>query len=217
MKKFFALFFVMALLMTAVPCGASYIFDAELYSIELPDDFDLVGENAFVSDNGDAFSVSYEENTDEFCIADLSEEDMKSYVESLAAEGVEAFKTLDMDGKMEISSYKKIENVNGKTALEIVFKTAVKKEGTEVSHLQKLYIFSCEKNIYNFTLTAQEEKDINAFDEAFSTIVINEKQIESKKDNLVTLGMCAVIVALILVGVIKFVIRTPYKKQSIKK
>ena len=214
MKKFFALFFVMALLMTAVPCGASYIFDGELYSIELPDDFDLVGENAFVSDNGDAFSVSYEENTDKFCIADLSEEDMKSYVESLAAEGVEAFKTLDMDGKMEITSYKKIENVNGKTALEIVFKTAVKKEGTEVSHLQKLYIFSCEENIYNFTLTAQEEKDINAFDEAFSTIVINEKQIESKKDNLVTLGMCAVIVALILVGVIKLVIRTPYRKQQ---
>ena len=139
---------------------------------------------------------------------------MKSYVESLAAEGVEAFKTRDMDGKMEISSYKKIENVNGKTALEIVFKTAVKKEGTEVSHLQKLYIFSCEENIYNFTLTAQEEKDINAFDEAFSTIVINEKQIEGKNDSLVTLGMCAVIVALILVGVIKFVIRTPYRKQQ---
>ena len=67
---------------------------------------------------------------------------------------------------------------------------------------------------FTFTYTAKDEKDINAFDEAFSTIVINEKQIEGKNDSLVTLGMCAVIVALILVGVIKFVIRTPYRKQQ---
>lgn len=217
MKKFFALFFVMALLMTAIPCGASYIFDAELYSIELPDDFDLVGENEFISDKGDAFSVSYEENTDEFCIADLSEENMKSYVENLAAEGARAFKSLDLNGNMQVVSYKKIENLNRKTALEIVFKTSLKREESETVRLQKIYLFSGEENKYTFTYTAKDEKDINAFDEAFSTIVINEKQIEGKNDSLVTLGMCAVIVALILVGVIKFVIRTPYKKQSIKK
>ncbi len=213
MKKFFALFFVLILFVTAVPCGATYNFNGERYSIELPDDYDLAGEDKFISDKGDAFSVSYEENTDDFCVADLSEEEMKSYVEKLASEGTEAFKMLEMDGKMEVVSYKKIENINGKTALEIVLKTSAKKEEGETVRLQKIYLFSGEENKYTFTYTAKDEKDINALDEALNTIVINEKQIESKKDNLVTLGMCAVVVLLILVGVIKFIIRTPYKKK----
>lgn len=213
MKKFFSLFFVLALIVTAVPCSA-YLFEGNPnYSIELPDDYDLVGEDKFISDKGDAFAVSYEENTDEFCVEDLSEEDMKGYVENLAKEGTEAFKMLEVDGKIEVVSYRKTENINGKTALEIVFKTSAKREEGETVRLQKIYLFSCEENKYTFTYTAEDEKDINALDGAFSTIVINEKQIESKKDSLVTLGMCAAVVLLILVGVIKFIIRTPYKKQ----
>ena len=218
MKKLIALFFVLALIVTAVPCSAYLFEESSLYTIDLPDDFEYVGEDEFISDNGDTFAVSYEENTDELCVEDLGDDDMKEYAEKLATKGVEAFKSLDMEGNIEIISYKKTENINGKTALEIVLKTSVKNEGGEgISHLQKLYLFTCEENIYNFTLTAQEEKDINSLDGALSTIVIKEKQIESKKDNLVTLGMGAVVVVLIFVGVIKFIIRTPYKKQQSEK
>lgn len=215
MKKFYTLFLAFFLIVSVVPCEASYLFEENpLYTIELPDDYDLVGEDKFISNSGDTFSVSYEKNNDEFCIADLKEDDMKEYAENLASEGTLAFKSLGMDGKMEVISYKKIENINGKTALEIVLKTSAKKEAGETVRLQKIYEFTCEENKYTFTYTATEENNINAFDEALNTIIINEKQIESKKDNLVTVGMCAGVVALILVGVIKFVIRTPYRKQQ---
>ena len=221
MKKFFALFFILTLIftsfVTAVPCGATYIFNGDGYSIELPDDYDLAAEEKFISDNGDTFSVSSEKNTEKFCVADLSEDDMQEYAKKLADEGTQAFKIVGMEGEMEVVSCKKIENINGKTALEIVLRTSAKDEDGEAVHLQKICEFTCEKNKYTFIYTATYEKDINALDEAFNTIVIDEKQIESKKDNLVTLGMCAGVVALILVGVIKFVIRTPYKKQSSKK
>ena len=214
MKKFFALFFPLALFMTMVTCNATYLFEENpLYSIELPDDYDLVGADKFISDNGDTFAVSYESNTDDFCVADLKDEDMKEYAEALAEEGGQAFKLLGMDGKMEVVSYKKIENINNKTALVITLKTSVKKESGETVRLQKIYKFSGKDNKYTFTYTATDEKDIDALDDAFNTIVIKEEQIESKKDNLVTLGMCAAVVALIFVGVIKFILRTPYKKK----
>lgn len=214
MKKFFALFFMICLLITTVPCGASYLFDENpYYSIELPDDYELAGEDKFISGNGDAFSVSYEANVDKFCVEDLSEKEMKEYAEKIATEGEQALKLLEMDGKMEIVSYKKIENINGKTALEIVLKTSVKRESGETMRLQKIYQFSGKENKYTFTYTAKEDKDINSLDEFLNTIVINEHQIESRKDKFETFGLFAVVVALIFIGVIKFVIRIPYKKK----
>lgn len=217
MKKFFALFFILVLFVTAVPCGAAYKFSAERYSIDLPDDFDFAAEDRFIGDNGDTLTVTIEKNTEKFCIADLSEEDMKKYAENLAEEGTQGFTSIGMEGKVEVVSYRKIENVNGKTVLETVLKTSAKTEDGEAIHLQKLCEFAGVKNKYTFIYTANEEKDIDAFDESFKTIVIEEEQIESKKDKLVTIGMCAGVVLLILVGVVKFVIRTPYRKGKNKK
>lgn len=217
MKKFFALFFALALLVTALPCGASYLFDGNpLYSIELPDDYDLVDEDKYISDNGDTLVVSCEPNSDKFCVADLSETEIKEYAQKLADEGTQAFKSLDMDGKMEIVSHKIIENINGKAALVITLKTSAKKETGETVRLQKIYEFTGEENKYIFAYTAKKDENIDALDEYFNTIVIKEKQIESKKDKLVTLGMCAGVVVLIFVGVIKFIIKTPYTKNKTK-
>ena len=214
MKKFFALFFVACLIVTIVPCGAAYLFEENsLYTIEMPDDYYFVGENEFRNDNGDTFALSYEENKDELCVRDFDDDDVKAYAEKLANEGTQAFKSLDVEGKIDVVSYKKIDNVNRKTALEIVFKTSANDEKEEIVRFQKIYVFSGEQNKYLFVYTTVDENSVDALDAAFSTIVIKEKQMESKTDKLTTLGMCAVVVALIFVGVIKFVIRTPYRKK----
>lgn len=219
MKKMFVIFFSILICLNTCICVSAVNYDRELYSIQLPDDYDWMQEESYISDNGSTFTVSTSDNTKEkLCIADMSEEDIKEHVGEIEKLSSAAMSVVGRDGKIEVVSSEKVEHPKGMTALVTVFKTSAKKEdGTVTTKLQKMYEFTGVNNKIRFTYTAAEEKQIDALDASFDSIVIKEAEAESRLDKLGSVAMFMVFAILICLGIARFIRGSNTGKNKSKK
>ncbi|MBO5461783.1 MAG: hypothetical protein J6A49_00575 [Clostridia bacterium] len=215
MKKTVIIMLTLVFIFQSIPFVSAYTFNENpFYSIDMPEEFEAVGEDKFIADNDSNLSVSIVDNTEEkFCVADLNDSELKEYAETIASEGEEAFKSLDMDAEMTVVSYEKIKHPSGKTAVIIVFKTVATQNNKQRIRFQKLYEFTGVNNKFTFTYTATEKSQINDLDAAFDSIVINEEQIQGVGDKMTTAALFGGVVLLLLIGIIRF-IRTPLKRKK---
>ena len=217
MKKLFVVFLSVLLCLQVGLCVCAVDYEMDLYTVQLPDDYDWVKEDSFISDNGSNFSVSYSDNTKEkACIADMSKKDIEEYASEIETMSAAAMSVVGKDGKIEVISSEKVEHPNGKTALVTVFKTSAKSDDGDTVKYQKRYEFTCVEKSYKFTYTAAKKEYIDDLDDAFDTIVINEAEIESRQDKMGSIGLFCVLAILILLGIIRFIAPTPSKKQKKK-
>lgn len=214
MKKSLIIILSIIFILQTAPFVSAYTFDSDpLYSIELPEEFERVSESSFTTDDGRTFTVNYTDNTEEkFCIANLNKTETEEYADRIATESKSAFDSLGMDGSMEVISAEKIKHQNGKTAFVAVFKTVVNRENKQTVRYQKLYEFTGENNKFSFSYTAGKQ-EINDFDDAFNTIVINEPQIESVADKVTTAAIYGGVILVVFAGIIRF-IRPSVKKKK---
>lgn len=215
MKKLFILFLSALLCLQTGLCVWAVNYERELYSVQLPDDYDWVQEESYISDNGSTFSVTCSDNTEEkLCIADMSEKDIAEYtgeIERLSSEAMAAF---GREGKIEIVSSEKVEHPNGKTALVTVCRTGAKSgDGTTV-RLQKIYEFTGVNNKFTFTYTAVEEELIDDLDDAFASIVVNEAEIDSRWDKVGSAALFGGMIILICLGIYRFMAKPAPKKKK---
>lgn len=216
MKKIFVFVFSLFLVLQTMPFANAYIYDTNpLYTIEMPEDFTCVKEDCFVSTGADdkTFSVTMTPNGEEkFCIADMNDKEIQEYAQTIATQGSQAYESLGMDGAMTVVSAEKTKHPNGKTALVVVFKTVVKTESKTKEKFQKICEFSGVDNKFTFTYTSKENQ-IKDLDEAFLSIDIKETQIESRADKLTSAAIFGGVVFVILLGIFRFIKRTPYRNK----
>ncbi len=220
MKKLFVIFFSILICLNTCICVSAVDYDRELYSIQLPDDYDWIQEESYISDNGSTFSVSTSDNTKEKkSIADMSKKDIEKHVGEMEQLSSAAMSIVGRDGKIEVVSTEKVDHPNGQKALVTVFKTTAKKEdGTVTTKFQKMYEFTGVKNQFRFTYTASDEKFIDDLDASFDSIVIKETEAESRLDKLGSAGILAVFAILICLGIARFIKGSnPYNLDNKKK
>ncbi len=176
------------------------------YSIELPEDFSQVGEGQFIADDNSSFGITVKEKEDKnYCIENLSNKKLLENAKKEAEAGSAAFAALGKQGGIEVISCQKVKHPNGKTASFAIYKTFMEKDGKTVSHLQKLYLFSCKENDYTFVYTPHNDENIDAIDNVFNSIVIEEPDAKSTVDKLWEMIPLSVIILLILFGIFKFI------------
>ncbi len=207
MKKIISvLSIILCLACLSVNCFAYKFTMENSYSLELPDDYTQVGESQFISDDDSNLNISVSQKEDkDYCIEDMSNEQLLTAAQEEAKTATAAFAALGKKGGMEVVSCEKTEHPTGKVACVTVYKTFMEKDGKQVSHLQKTYLFSCENNDYTFVYTPEHDKDIDALDNTFNSIIIEEPDAESTRDKLVGAIPPAIIVLLILFGIFKFI------------
>lgn len=209
MKKLFVLFLsLLMVLQTVIFVSAGFYDGDSRYTISLPENFRQVGENRFRADDNSEFSVTFEDNKEQqFCVADMSDKDIDEYIKTMETESKALLKEVGVDGSIKIISAEKIKHSNGQYALVVSLETTYTVEGKTTVKYQKIYGFSCVENKMSFTYTVDDKKDLNGFDEAFDTIVVNEKKVESILDKLTTVAIYAGIFVVLLLVVIVFVKR----------
>lgn len=214
MKKISVLLLAVLVIAQFTLFAGAYTYNGnDLYTIDIPDEFTQVGEAQFIADDNSTFSVSTSPNEDEFCVENLSDEEIQKTAEEEAHNAKEAFSMIGKEGGMKVVSAKKIKHSSGKTAAVMVYETYMEKENETAKHLQKVYTFSCVDNIYSFVYTPHEDKDIDAFDSSFDSIKINETEIKSTFDKLQDFGLIFAFILLILLGIVRF-LRTPEKRKK---
>lgn len=214
MKRSFTIILSLVLLFQSMIGVTAYTFDDNpLYTIEVPEGFYQVGEDKFSSSKGETFSVYLTDNTEEkLCFADLNDTEISEYAEEIATNGATALKELGLNGSVEVVSVEKMKHSNGKTALVMVFKASVNNDGEVSIRYQKMYEFTCVDNKYSFTYNPENENQINSFDDAFNSIVINEEQIQSVGDKITTAALYGGVIILIALGIVRFI--KPVKKKK---
>ena len=177
MKKFLVLFFSLVLVLQVTVFVSAGLYDADSrYTIDLPENFNQVGENQFRADDNSAFSVTFEDNTEEqFCVADMSDKDIEEYIKTMESETKAVLEDVGVDGSIKIISVEKIKHVNGHYALVITLETKYTVEGEATVSYRKIYGFSGVENKISFTYTVDDIEEINDFDKTFDTIVVIEK------------------------------------------
>ncbi len=209
MKKFLTILLTLLItLQCTVFVGAGLYDEDSRYTIDLPEKFRQAGENKFQADDNSEFSVTFGDNKDEqFSVANMSDKDIEKYIKTLEAESKAVLEEFGVDGSIKIVSAEKIKHPNGQYALVMTLETKYTVEGKATVKYQKLYGFSCVDNMITFTYTVDSKEDLNGIDEAFDSIVVNEKEVESKIDKITTVAIYAGIVLVILAVVILFVKR----------
>ncbi len=206
MKKILS-FFICAVLISCVVVPAKaveYSYDG-LYSIDLPEEYTEIEAHKFTGQDDSAFSVTVDENDEKKSYADMSEKEVLEYGKALEEDGTQAFKLLEKDGKMELVSAEKVKHPDGKTAIVTVIRTSVTENGKTASHLQKMYEFSCNENVYRFIYTADKDEDVDNLNDAFNSIKIEEAEIKSTTDKIVDiLALCGLLL-LLFIGIFKFI------------
>lgn len=205
MRKFLiVLLSVVMILQCSIMAGAVVHSDDPRYTVDLPEGFSEVEDNKFIWSDKSNFSVSFEDNTEEkFCVEDMNEKEVKSFVEEMtgALSGVVA------DVEIKVVSAEKIKHNNGKNALVIVLEQTYTNNKDKSATYQKLYMFSGEENIVTFAYTAKNKAQLDSFESAFASIVINESEIESNTDKLTSVALGVALVVVGIVGVAVFVKR----------
>lgn len=211
MKKYLIVLLSLIIVLQSVILADAAVYNKDSrYTIDLPDKFQSAGDNKFSADDKSNFYISFDDNSEEkFCVADMSDKDIREYTAKLVAEGEAAFANLGMDAEMKIVSAEKIKHPNGMYAFFMILETACTDAGKTKTNYQKIYAFSGVENIITFTYTADKKEQLNDADTAFDSIVINEGQAESRFDKIKTAVFYVVIILVILLAVILFV-----KKRS---
>lgn len=221
MKKAVSLIFTFILLFSfAVSINAEEFNGADLFTVDLPDDFEQRGANVtdftFTNEADDTFAVSYSDNTQEdeiFSPADMSKKDIEEHTNYLSEEAEKVMKDFADDFNLEILSGEKVKQKNGKTALVCQTKTTITKNEKTVIYYQTIYEFGGAKNKYTFTYTTDDEAKKDSFNEVFESINIFEGETESNLDRLVGYALIGGIGLLVVIGIIRF-IRTPEKRAQ---
>ncbi len=207
MKKLSVILIVICIFMSLSVNTFAYNYSVEnSYSIEMPEDFSQVGEGKFIADDDSSFGITVKEKEDKkYCIENMSEEELLEEAKNEATAAAATFALIDKVGGTEVVSCKKVSHPDNKTACVTVYETYVEKDGEKISHLQKVYFFSCEKNDYTFVYTPQKDEDIDALDNTFNSIDIAEADAKSRTDTLKEMIPLSVIILLFLFGIFKFI------------
>ena len=218
MKKLPVFIIGFVLCLQCAVCAGAQVFEAELYSVNLPDGFYQAKEGGYISDNGSTFAVTLSDNSEvKLCFADMNEKKIDEYTSMIAEASTDAFASVGMEGEIAIVSSEKVKHQNGKTAIVTVVKTSAVMNGKKVESFQKMYEFTGENNKFTFAYTPGEESSIDDLDEAFNSIEIKEAEIDSMSDKAVSALMYIAILLLIIVGIAKFFIKPKPKKKKDKK
>lgn len=221
MKKTVSLIFTIFMLLAfVVSVNAEEFNGADLFTVDLPDDFEQKGSTmtdfTFTDENGDTFAVSYSDNTQEdeiFSPADMSKKEIEEYNRSLSEESKSVMKDFADDFELKFLICEKVKQKNGKTALVSQTKTTITKAEKTAVYYQTIYEFGGIDYKYTFTYTTDDEAKKDSFNEAFESIDIFEGETKSNFDKLGEYALFGVLGILILVGIIRF-IRTPEKRAQ---
>ncbi len=210
---------LLMLVQFAVMSSASYVYEnqGKNFTIELPDDFDEVEEMKFIGDNQSNIGVTieeYTEDTKDFCIDTMTDEQMHERAELIEELSELAFAAVQREGNMEVISVKKIKHNNGFNVLVMTLKSTAKNLTGETVEYQKIYEFTAEDHIYRFTYTSHDGGGPDDMDEALNSIVINESERLGFASSFVRKGIPLIILAgIIVLGIVRFV-RTPEKRKK---
>ncbi len=209
MKKFLVVFFSILLVLQCVIISGAAIYDGDTrYTIDLPEKFRQAGDNKFSADDKSEFSVTFEDNKEEqFSVADMSDKDIEEYIKTMEAESKSVLEEFGVDGSINLISAEKIKHPNGQYALVITLETKYTVAGKTTVNYQKLYGFSCVDNKITFTYTVDSKEELNGIDEAFDSIIVNQQEVESKLDKIMTVAFYTAIVLVMILVVILFVKR----------
>ena len=221
MKKAVSLIFTFLMLFSFVlSVNAEEFNGADLFTIDLPDDFEQTGTNVadftFVNEKGDNFAISYLDNTQEdeiFSPADMSKKEIEEYTNALTEEAETVMKDYSDGFELKFLSGEKVKHKNGKTALVCQTKTTIKRNKKTQVYYQTMYEFGGADYKYTFTYTTADEKNKNSFNEVFDSINIFEGETKSNFDKLAEYALFAALGLLLLIGIIRF-IRTPEKRAQ---
>ncbi|MBR4287779.1 MAG: hypothetical protein IKT55_08770 [Clostridia bacterium] len=209
MKKIAIVFLsLLIVLQCAVITGAVVYEGDSRYTIDLPEDFRQTGDNNFTADDESGFSVAFEDNVEEqFSVADMSKKDIEEYVKEMEENAKAILKEYDVDGSVKMLSAEKIKHVNGQYAIVLTVESSYTVDGKTTVNYHKVYEFSCVENKITFTYTVDKKDKLSNFDDAFDSIVIKEKEVESKLDKIKTAAFYVGLIIATAVVVIIFVKR----------
>ena len=204
----------------AVSVNAEEFNGADLFTVDLPEDFEQKGTNVtdftFTNEDGDTFAVSYSENTQDdeiFSPADMSKKDIEEHTNGLSEESEKVMKDFADNFELKFLSGEKVKHKSGKTALVCQTKTTITKNKKTAVYYQTMYEFGGAKNKYTFTYTTDDEAKKDSFAEVFDSINIFEGETQSNLDKLSGYALLGGIGLLIFIGIIRF-IRTPQKRAQ---
>lgn len=209
MKKFVLVFLSLLIILQCIVISGAVVYDGDSrYTIDIPENFQRVGENKFLSDDNSNLYVSFADNTQEqFCVADMSDKDIKEYSDKIVTESKALLLSFGIDADISVVSAEKVKDDNGTYFFTMVLETSYVKDGKTQTDYQKIYEFSGVENKISFTYTTDKKEQMNDMNGAFDSLVIKEKQVESKLDKIKTAGFYAGVVVVILLVVIVFVKR----------
>ncbi len=209
MKKIAIIFLSLLIIIQCTVVSGAVVYDADSrYTIDLPENFRQTGANKFMADDESEFSVTFEDNKEEqFSVADMFEKDIVEYVKTMEENAAAVLAEYGVDGSINILSAEKIKHSNGQYALVLTIKSTYTIDGKVTVNYQKLYGFSCVDNKITFTYTVHNKDDLNGVDDAFDSIVIKEKEVESNMDKIKTVVFYVGIFIVLTVAVVLFVKR----------
>lgn len=221
MKKAVSLIFTFVMLFSfAVSVNAEEFNGADLFTIDLPEEFQQneasSSDFSFENAAGDTLSVTYNDNTQKeniFSPADMSKKEIEEYTSTLSEESKIVMKEYADDFELKFLSGEKLKHKNGKTALVCQAKTTITKNEKTVVYYQTMYEFGGVAYKYTFTYTTTDEKKKDDFNNAFETINVFEAETQSNLDKLSTYAIAGVLVLLFVAGIVRF-IRTPEKRAQ---
>ena len=212
MKKVLcAVLSVLMLTQLAVISLASYIYESQdgSFTIELPDDFDEVEEMKFIGDDDSNIGVTieeYTEDTKDYCVDSMTDEQVKERAALIEEVSYLAFASVNREGSMEVVSAEKVKHSNGFSAFVVTLKSTAKTADGETVLYQKIYEFTAEDHIYNFTYTAHKDGGPDDMDKSFESIVINEAERLSPLHTFTKKGVPALIIfGIVVLGIIRFI------------
>lgn len=202
-------------------CANAEVFNgADLFTVDLPEGFEQTGANIsdfyFINEDGDTFTVSYNDNTSEdyiFCPANMSKKNIEEYTNALSTESANVMKDYSDNFDLKFLYAEKIKHPNGKKALVCQTKTTITQNKKDNIYYQTLYEFGGVDYKYTFTYTTEDEDKTDSFNEVFESINIFEAETQSNFDKLSGYAVAGAIALLIIIGIIRF-IRTPEKREK---
>ena len=149
MKKAVSLIFILVMLFTfAVSANAEVFNGADLFTVDLPDNFEQTGANVtdftFTNKNGDTFAINYCDNTQEdeiFSPVDMSKKEIDKYTSSISEESKTVMKDFAEDFDIKFLNGEKAKHKNGKTALVCQTQTTITKNKKTAVYYQTMYEF----------------------------------------------------------------------------
>ena len=221
MKKAISLIFTFVMLFSfAVSVNAEEFNGANLFTIDLPEDFQQdetsASDFSFENSAGDTVTVTYNDNTQKeniFSPADMSKKEIEEYTNTIIQETETVMKD-QLDGlNLKYLDCEKIKHKNGKTSLVSHIETTIEMNGRKGVYYQTIYEFGGANYKYSFTFTTTDKEKLNSLNDAFDTINIFEAETESNLDKLTGYAVAGGLALLLVLGIIRF-IRTPEKRAK---